>query len=603
MTASGLAHGPMLGNITSRSVRVWVRTRSPLPFQILFSELADLGNHRSVQGRTRLEHDNTGWVQLQSLKSNTKYYYAVRVTGRTVDTRVGGAFNSFTTLPDRAGFIHPDHNPRGLFNFNFEFGCGNRQAHPKTDTFPSDPVVFETILKQHKDKIHFHIANGDWLYEDVKKRAFTPEQWAAANSVMQIPKVARLAYGIVGVWENYKLYLSRSTRLANYHREVPFFVTFDDHEIWNDVIGSGEIGFCTDMRGDKADVSPWDTSKEAYMRRAVFRDPALQAWSDYLSWSNPDIGIEQPIHFGTAEFKANSNILFDPNADFTTIDLNKSASLHILIRYANTGVYRIKRIIDKTRLEIHPPPAYNESADYSIGTNHYTRFTIGNCEFYLLDTRSFRTFHGSRHAPYATPSTMIGDCQFQWLVSHMKTSDADFFFVVSPVNFAVAHRSGTGNKAGDKDDAWTAQMKERDRLIKEFISLKKPVFVLTGDLHNCFVVQVAPGVWEFASGAHNSPSHRISDAGGAPISGWFQSGKYRAKVKWSTGFLDDVPRHKNHFPRYCIVQVNNVFSAPDIQGHARWVAYPAPQVIFRYYNGVTGDLLYAESVSTLDCQR
>jgi|GEM_PF-4987618 len=52
------------------------------------------------------------------------------------------------------------------------------------------------------------------------------------------------------------------------------------------------------------------------------------------------------------------------------------------------------------------------------------------------------------------------------------------------------------------------------------------------------------------------------------------------------------------FPHYCVVQVNNVFNNPLERGGTRSVAYPHPQVIFQFYNGLTGDLAYAESIST-----
>ena len=45
-----------------------------------------------------------------------------------------------------------------------------------------------------------------------------------------------------------------------------------------------------------------------------------------------------------------------------------------------------------------------------------------------------------------------------------------------------------------------------------------------------------------------------------------------------------------------MVKVNNVFDIPDREGRPRWVAYPRPQVVFQYYDGLTGELLYAESI-------
>ena len=110
------------------------------------------------------------------------------------------------------------------------------------------------------------------------------------------------------VWENYKLYLSRGKPLADWHKVIPSFYTFDDHEIVNDVYGSGEVG-----RVD---------------RRAVFRDVGVKAWYDYLGWSNP-IEHTQPILFGKAQFEAGGDVLTDNSADFSALDLDQAGTLHV----------------------------------------------------------------------------------------------------------------------------------------------------------------------------------------------------------------------------------------------------------------------------------
>jgi hypothetical protein len=93
----------------------------------------------------------------------------------------------------------------------------------------------------------------------------------------------RTAPTIVGVWENYKVYLERGNNLALWHRVVPSFFTLDDHEILDNVFGSGTAGF--------------------RHRRAVFRDIGVQGWYDYLAWSNPPL-FRQDAYFGEAELKA-----------------------------------------------------------------------------------------------------------------------------------------------------------------------------------------------------------------------------------------------------------------------------------------------------------
>jgi alkaline phosphatase D len=62
--------------------------------------------------------------------------------------------------------------------------------------------------------------------------------------------------------------------------------------------------------------------------------------------------------------------------------------------------------------------------------------------------------------------------------------------------------------------------------------------------------------------------------------------------------LPDVPRTERRQPYYCIVQVNNVANNPLKIGGERWVAFPHPQAIFQFHNGLTGDLEYAEAITT-----
>jgi len=57
-----------------------------------------------------------------------------------------------------------------------------------------------------------------------------------------------------------------------------------------------------------------------------------------------------------------------------------------------------------------------------------------------------------------------------------------------------------------------------------------------------------------------------------------------------------VPGPLRRWPIYAVAQVNNVFSNPEGPGKQRWVAYPKPHLVIQYYDGVSGDLLYAEAI-------
>ena len=574
-----LTHGPILGRLGADEIGIWGRTSEPGSFQVRFGTGAGNLDQLSDPVQTRLQADNTGWVHLRGLQPDTKYYYEVLPEGAQTSRREWSG--SFRTLPDSEQVRDAQHNPRGLFNFSFEFACGNHQ--PTNLQLPA----FKTMLERLDDRIHFAILNGDWLYEE--KRDYPVSDWLGQvrRSRDEIPRTVQIAPTIVGVWENYKLYLTRGRNLAAWHREIPSFFTFDDHEILDDVNGTGSVGYRS--------------------RRAVFRDIGVEAWYHYLGWSNP-IPTRQRILFGRARLEAGSPVLLDAEADFGKLDLEQAATLmvhwggptagvsdfglDVVGGDPNAGVYEVSEVLDRHRLRIRPAPSENGEVSYSIGQLSYFRTRVANTEFFFLDTRGHRQLHDIRD-PFKEGVSMIGDRQKAWLKRGMSESEADFLFVVSSVNLMVPHVSTLGNP--DKDEAWTAIAAEREELIDFWDSLNKPVLVLTGDLHNSFAIKITDRVWEFASGPHNSGNHPARAESNRPPNGPFESRGRKAEIRWSTYFLDDSPAPRRQ-PVYCVVQVNNVFQnrAPD--GGDRWVAFPWPQVLVQYYDGLSGDLLYAEPI-------
>ncbi len=577
-----MTHGPILGRLGTNEVGVWVRTARSGAFQVRYGINADQLDQLSPVAETKLARDNTGWVHITGLNPATKYYYQVVGSKRKTD-------GSFRTLPDSAALRDAKLNPRGLFNFSFEYACGNNQ-NPKQSLGPNGPA-FKTMLRELEDKIDFAILNGDWLYED--KRSHTVDDWLkqVGKTAKDIPHEVKVAPTLVGVWENYKVYLERGKNLSEWHRRIPSFFTLDDHEILNDVWGAGEAG--------------------VRERRAVFRDIGVNAWYDYLAWSNPT-GRPQDVHFGKAALKKGSDILVDKSADFTKLDLKQIANLHVhwgkpsageninelddeLPGDPNAGVFAIDEILDKNRLRIKPAAYADGASSYSIGRRNWFKMRIANCDFYLLDTRSHRDMHDLDNRAKKGIS-MLGKEQKAWLKEEMKKSDADFHFVVSSVNLMVPHVGGGAVRAKNKDDAWTVFLEERGELLDFWNSLGKPVMVLTGDLHNSFAIKIADNVWEFASGPHNSQNHLAGDEGKRPINGPYDSFGTKCFIRWSSYFADDVPRPIARQPLYCVVQVNNVFNNPQKEGDTRWIAYPKAQVIFQYYDGFTGRLQYAETI-------
>jgi len=205
-------------------------------------------------------------------------------------------------------------------------------------------------------------------------------------------------------------------------------------------------------------------------------------------------------------------------------------------------------------------------------------------------------------------TSMLGSVQEEWLFNGLKQSDAEIFFIVSSVNFAVPHDNGAwynGNVAvRQKDDGWTAHLNDREKLIEVAESLERPVLLLTGDLHRSFVARISPGIYDIACGPHTSKSHRMGDAGGSPPSGWYDSGGRLINMIWtSRQFRNDNDRSKSYgWPTYTVIRVNNVYNIPEDTGRDRWIAYPEPQVIIEFRDGYTGELEFAYSVSTSDAR-
>ena len=579
--AQQITHGPILGRPGATEVGVWARTDRSGAFQVRYGTSEDALDQVTPPIATALERDNTGWAHLTNLQPGTTYFYEVVTDGNQLRPRAELA-GSFTTLPSADTYRHPVYNPDGLFNFSFEFACGNRQRD-----LGAQPA-FNTMLRELKGSIDFAILNGDFIYEE--RRNYPVSDWL--NQVGQpagtLPRTIDLAPTIVGVWENYKLYLERGQNLSAWHREIPSLFVFDDHEILNDVNGTGTVGLRS--------------------RRAVFRDIGVQAWYDYLGWSSP-MPDRQAIQFGRASLTAGSDTLLDPEADFSRLNLAEAGTLTVhwggptagvndlaldeVGGDPNAGVYEVLEVLDANRLRIAPAADASGTASYSIGRLSYFSTRVSNTEFFVLDTRSHREMHDVAD-PFAPGVSVLGERQKAWLTEAMTSSTADFLFVVSSVNLMVPHVL-PGPDTRNKDEAWTAVAGEREELIDFWDSLGKPVLVLTGDLHNSFAIKITDRVWEFASGPHSSPNHVLGAESDRPPNGIFESRGREAEIRWSTFFPDDIGGPLRR-PAYAVLNVNNVFRNSGPDGEDVWVAYPRPQVVVQYYDGLNGDLLYAESV-------
>jgi phosphodiesterase/alkaline phosphatase D-like protein len=563
--APAITHGPILGRPGAHEMGVWARTSQLAKIEVQYRP-AEGGNTEAVAtARTRRRDDNTGWVHLTDLQAETTYAYTVTTAGGT-DERSG----TFRTLPDPEDYRHSKYNPEGLFNFSFEVGACNYQ-YRRGDTSYTMPV-YRTMRRQIEDEIHFQIMNGDFIYE--ARRGTSVDEWRSTNGVPaeKTPSILRHLPDVAGMWANYKHYLDRSTHLKRWHRHVPAYFMFDDHELLNDINGTGTPG----NKGT----------------RTRARDPGVRAWQDYLGWSNPVPDTARPVRFGRAELTADGT-LTDPGADFSDLDL-PAPTLHVHAGDdATSGVYAIEEVRGPHRLQLRPAPA-EEGTElvYSIGRRAYYDFQVSNAHFLVLDTRSYRDLH-DKDRPAKEGVQMIGPRQTQWLKTTMRQSDADVFFVVSSVSLTIPHGDPS---QPNKDESWTSYLDAREDLIDFWDQRDAPVLVLTGDLHNSMAIGVTDNVREYLASPHNSPNHPLPDEGGRPPSGRFDSNGRPVDIHWSSFWMEDVPGEFMQQPYYTVISVQNVFENPGPNDDNRRVAYPTPRVLVRYYDGITGDLAYTESV-------
>jgi alkaline phosphatase D len=572
---TGLTHGPLLGRVTSNSLRVWVRTLSVKKFEVICDTQIPFSKDAKIfPGETAQEKDLTGTIDLINLKPNTRYYYGVRIDGNLADLRsdVHQAWPSFKTLPDKTTCLDKKYNPNGLFNVQFGIGhCASQDPHVSGGQYVSTPA-YDTIRKQHAEDAMFTLVNGDVIYEERRNGE------------------------LAGIRENYRLYFSRGRSFASLFRNVPALFTFDDHDVGWDIHGCGQIGLGEGPH--------------------LIRDLGLSAYQEYLSWANYQGPQTSKIHLGTAKVTAKSNILVDEEADFTSLNPAQVSTIH-LGNYTrgsslrrknapkNAGVYGLTKVLDKHRLEITPAAKTDETLRYSIGTHHYYDWKIANCHFFALDTRGERSNRNSKDR-FSDKLFILGEAQKKWLLDGISKTDAQFIFLISPDPWTIYHTGAHvgGSDEDDKGDGFPSFVHEREELLRFLDQLEKPVLIFTGDVHASASVKITDNVWEMMCGPLGSTGHPLGTLGNPPSGGKWKSKGREVEIRWVSGFPNNLPYQRIRNTYYGIVQVNNVLKVGTPTGVGyQWVAYDEPQVIVRWHDGYTGKLVYAESITSLDAKK
>ncbi len=249
---------------------------------------------------------------------------------------------------------------------------------------------------------------------------------------------------------------------------------------------------------------------------------------------------------------------------------------------------------------------FNDDHRYSLDSYednndaYYWDWKLDNCHFFFVDCRGERTpFNFAQRKDEA--QYILGLQQRQWLMDGVRTSKANFIFIVSSVPWFLPHTSAhVGGNIRPKGDTFVGYLHERELLTTFFDTIDRPVLILTGDVHTSAAVQVTDNVWEMLCGPLNSTGHPLATAGNPPRGGRFDSGGRNVKVKWIATFPNNVRYSRIRNTLYGIVQVNNVARAGTPEGRGyQWMAFDNPQVVVRFHDGHSGRLLYAEGISTI----
>jgi len=79
----GLVHGPMLGSVTDRGFRIWLRTAGPQDVVVRVFDGPDAAQPvATAQARTATEDDRTAVLEIDGLRMDQEYFYEVTVDGR-----------------------------------------------------------------------------------------------------------------------------------------------------------------------------------------------------------------------------------------------------------------------------------------------------------------------------------------------------------------------------------------------------------------------------------------------------------------------------------------------------------------------------------------
>lgn len=224
-----LPEGTAVGDITSQSALLWLRTTGPKSVQVewasveAWKKISAMASVQSAAARTPVvttgpETDYTLVIPLDGLAPATRYRYHLVIweaeRSGSASTRSVAAHGEFTTLPDAAT------SAPVTFAWSGDLG-GQHRCRQGAAGYP----IFDTIRAQQPD---FFIFLGDTIYSDDVCPSPPNEPGANFTATTLAEYRAR------------QRYQRGAVALRRFLEAIPVYVIWDDHEVKNNFAGPFE---------------------------------------------------------------------------------------------------------------------------------------------------------------------------------------------------------------------------------------------------------------------------------------------------------------------------------------------------------------------------
>jgi hypothetical protein len=471
--ATAITHGPLLGMPAAGRLGIMVRTARPAQAQLLAGPGADPAGWRVLDTfATGAAAGNTGHATIGRdvfAAGADALNFTVAVDGALADWRVDGAWpvlrERWLTAAERAtATLAVTH-------------CDN--------VYPAVAPLLSPLWRERAADADLLLHLGDHVYEQGYRRR---------AAVSRLDHLEHFAPGTAQAWRG---------------RLLPAIGLFDDHDIYNDVTGTGSVGRYADIRTTSGRDPDAPQLPPDMAWRIASRDIGRAVWEEWVGWGTPQDSRHVVL---TGAGRVDGGVLTpDDFAPWAALDDDAVAALAPLAVWPESvpqkpwtiapdcaGSYRVVGL-DRVRglVRLDPAPLGAAAVSFGVSTPRYGSLRLGNAELLLIDTRTARTFWTlDRDDPHAG---MLGARQRAWLLGRIRASTASVLFVASSNTVSFANEVGAN--AINKRDSWTGYAFERGLILDALVARGGPAVFLTGDLHNTAVRRLNPHIHEIICGA------------------------------------------------------------------------------------------------------